>query len=299
MLTTDLLKANEPLKDLTDEQLTIIVALSKRDEEQVIGKRIGEIYSDLDKDILEATGINKGGPAEKTYAYLKRAFKERIDSVDVKVYEDQIEALKKEKDDLLKSGNDKKVAEIQKQLNEKIDRIEKMKDAHKTALEAKDKEISDQLKTMDDFKVDSQFSSTISGMTFNDAVPEAARKAMINQVQAHVKSLPREWVDGKLVFKDENGEILRDKTTLEPLGMEAIATQRLQPIMKEERPGGGAGGKGKGRPQGTTIDLSNVNNKVELTKAIRDHLLEQGIAVSSSEFSEKEAELYNEHSDIL
>lgn len=51
MLTEQILKANETLSGLTTEQLSAIVTLSERDENNTIAKRIGEIYSGLDADI--------------------------------------------------------------------------------------------------------------------------------------------------------------------------------------------------------------------------------------------------------
>ena len=294
MLRADLLKANEPLKELTDEQINIIVALSKRDEEQVIAKRIGELHSDYDKDILEATGIEKRA-GEKTYAYLKRAVPEKLEAY--KGLESEIEGLRKEKEELLKGGDSKQAKELQKQLDEKIKKIELLKDQHSEALKLKDQEIESQLKSMDDFKVDSIFQTSIAGLQFNDTIPEVARKALIDDVQSHVKSLSRDWIDGKLVFKDESGEILRDKTTLEPLGVDSIASTKLEAILKGDRPAGGAGSKG-GKPAGTT-SLTGFKNKVELTKAIGEHLLAQGVARGTAEWQEQEGALYAEHSKEL
>ena len=71
MLTIDLLNANAALASLNDEQKQAIVTLSQNDENAVIAAKTGEIYGNLDTDILSTSGIGKNG-TEKTYEYAKR-----------------------------------------------------------------------------------------------------------------------------------------------------------------------------------------------------------------------------------
>ena len=75
MITADILKANEQLAKLTDEQIASIVTLSTNDVNAEIGKKIGELYRQLDTTIDTSTGIARNGD-EKTYNYLERAIKE-------------------------------------------------------------------------------------------------------------------------------------------------------------------------------------------------------------------------------
>ena len=70
MLTAELINGN--ITGLSEEQVSAIVELSRNDENQAIGQRIGEIYRELDNTIAASTGIAREG-AEKTYAYLKRS----------------------------------------------------------------------------------------------------------------------------------------------------------------------------------------------------------------------------------
>ena len=65
MLTAELINGN--ITGLSEEQVSAIVELSRNDENQVIGQRIGEIYRELDNTIAASTGIAREG-AEKTYA---------------------------------------------------------------------------------------------------------------------------------------------------------------------------------------------------------------------------------------
>lgn len=60
-LTRDILVANAALSGLTDEQISAITTLSQNDENSVIAKKTGEIYGNLDADILAASGVEKNG----------------------------------------------------------------------------------------------------------------------------------------------------------------------------------------------------------------------------------------------
>lgn len=297
MLSIDLLKANEPLANLTDEQLRIITALSKRDEEQVMAKRIGELHSMYDVDIKEATGIDKG-QGEKTYDYLKRAMKEKASSFNADEYTKKIEALEKEKEELLKKGDSKAVEELRKQLDEKAKKIEAIKDQHREALAQKEEELKSFNSKLEEYKVESKFSDALRGLKFNDTIPEPARKALINEAQGYVKGLQREWINegdkSTLIFKNAEGEILRDKATLEPLGIDKLIGSRLAPILAEERKAAGAGSKGGGKVEVSGVDLTGVSSKVELTKAIQRHLIEKGIDRASTDFAKQQTELYKE-----
>ena len=71
MLTVEMLRQNSVLTGLTDEQLTAIATMSQNDENQVIGKRIGELHGQYDQDIFGITGVKKRD-GEKSYDYNKR-----------------------------------------------------------------------------------------------------------------------------------------------------------------------------------------------------------------------------------
>lgn len=58
-LTREILVANAALSGLTDEQINAITTLSQNDENSVIAKKTGEIYGNLDADILTASGVEK------------------------------------------------------------------------------------------------------------------------------------------------------------------------------------------------------------------------------------------------
>ena len=83
MLTKDKLKGVELLKELTPEQLEVIENMSKQDENEVIGEKTKLFYDNLDKDILEVTGIPKPDNV-KTYEHNKKVlsdYKSKADKI--------------------------------------------------------------------------------------------------------------------------------------------------------------------------------------------------------------------------
>lgn len=116
---------------------------------------------------------------------------------------------------------------------------------------------------------------------------------MISSAEQYVKGLDREWIDGQLRFKTKEGEILRDKKTLEPLTVEAIAKSRLQPIMAEDRKAGGAGGK---TPKGGAPTITGAKNKSELVDLARKQAMSEGLSPSdlTGKFQSRVNDLYSE-----
>lgn len=291
MLSAEVIKANEPLKDLTDEQIRYIVALSKNDEEQMKTAIVRETHDRYDRDIEELTGL-KREPTEKTHAFLKRAVSEKLSGLDD--LGKKVKALELEKKELLDKGDDKKIEELNKQIKEKTERIELMKTKHAEALKEKEGEIQKQMSSLEEFKVTSMFQSSLSKFVLDDEIPQAARDAVVQQTEQYVKSLKREWIDGKLRFLDDNNEILRDKTTLEPLTIEAITKQRLDPITAQQRQGAGAGGRA---PEGRPKSLLQAKDKGELIQLARNQAMVEGLSPTdlTGKFQARVDQLYDEN----
>ena len=64
-LSIDILKANQVLASLADEQLAAIVELSTNDEAVVIGQKIGALHGQYDADVKALTGVDKKSRRKK------------------------------------------------------------------------------------------------------------------------------------------------------------------------------------------------------------------------------------------
>ena len=99
-LTSEVLKANAQTAGLSDEQINSIVEMSQNDENAVIGKRIGEVYRQLDEDIAKTSGIQRQ-ETEKTYDYAKRVIGEiKTQAGNATQLQTQVNELTKERDRL-------------------------------------------------------------------------------------------------------------------------------------------------------------------------------------------------------
>lgn len=292
-LTKDVIKANASLANLSDEQIATITTLSMNDENTVIGKRIGEMYRDLDRTIAEATGIDREGD-EKTYKYLERAaklLKEQAGSVDG--LNKQIAELTKDKTRLEKivaegSGDaeaKKALAQAQKDLAAVTKQYNDLKADH-------DKAISSHAKELFGLRLDNELSVAVSGLKFKPEFPQSVTEVILGNALAKVKGMNPEYVDdgkgGKvLAFKDETGALKRNpEKQLELYSATDLVANELRAmgVLDEGRQqtGGGTGNGGNGgRP---AMTLSGAKTRVEAQEIITQQLINKGLDIGSDQF---------------
>lgn len=288
MLTTELLDANSATSALTAEQKTAIVEMSKNDENEVIGKRIGEIYRDLDADILSASGVAKDG-AEKTYDYAKRVIggmKEKAESSDTNAA--RVASLEKENARLQKTieegGQD---AEVKKELGKaKADLANVTKEF--TELKAKyDKSESDHAAELLSVKMDAEFAGIAP--TWKKDLPEGVKAVVLSQAVASVKGMNPEYIDdgkgGKVLAFMKDGAVLRnpDKNLAPYTASDLVISQlKTMGVLEEGRKQTGTGSHEE-PPAGQdgTIDLSGAKTQVEADALIKAGLLARGLTVGS------------------
>lgn len=294
-LTNELLKANQALAGLTDEQITAIVTLSANDENSVISKRIGEIYGGLDADILEASGISKNG-TEKTFDYAKRVVGELKSKVAGSAeFEKQIEALKKEKAKLEKAisegATDAETAKQLKQAKADLTAVQTQFNDLKTKYEEAESKFEQEIFGV---RIESELSKATTGIKFKNGIPESATQVLLNQAIDKIKSMKPEYIDdgkgGKaLVFKDETGAIMRNPNNqLNPYTPGDLLTRELvaMDILDNGRqlPGGGTTPPTKNTGSSSSLDISGAKSRVEAYDIIANVLIEQGAKPGTEKF---------------
>lgn len=295
-LTREILVANAALSGLTDEQITAITTLSQNDENSVIAKKTGEIYGNLDTDILEASGVEKSG-TEKTFNYMKRVlgdFKTKAESISG--LESQIATLTKEKARLEKviadGGADAETAKQLKQAKADLASVT----AQYTELNKKfETEKENHAKELFGIKIDNELQTASAGLKFKAGLPESVTKVILQQANEKIKGMNPEYIDdgkgGKiLAFKDETGAIMRNPNNqLNPFTPGELLTRELDAMevidKGRQQPGGGTvpprGGAGGGT---TAIDISGCKSQNEAYDAISSHLMAQGMTVGSDAY---------------
>ena len=296
MITNEMLAADAALSGLTDEQRSAIVLMSKNDEEVVIGNRFREVYNQLDATIAKETGIARNGD-EKTYLYLERAAKtlaakaNSVDGLNAKVND-----LTKERDRLqkaLEEGGDETTKKQLAQANKDLTAVRQQYDALKGDYE---KLKTDHAAEMLGVQIDNVLNGAKAGLKFKGEFPQAAVDTLLAQAESKVKGMSPEFINesngGKrLVFKGENGEILRNtENHLEPFTAEELLKKELRAmgILDEGRKATGAGSSApQGQEPGNVpVDVSMAKTQNEAENIIHNQLNAQGLVRGSKAYQE-------------
>lgn len=304
-LTTDILKANEVLAGLTDEQLNAITTLSQNDENSVIAQKTGKIYGDLDADILAVSGVEKNG-TEKTYDYAKRVlaeFKTKAEGADG--LQSQITTLTKEK------------AKLEKAIADGTGDIETKKALNqaKADLTAITKQFNDLKKLYDDaesnhakelfgMQIDADIKGAVSGIKFKAGLPESATSVLMKQAIDKIKGFNPEYVDngqgGKvLVFKDGTGAIMRNPNNqLNPYTAGDLLKKELDTMgildKGRQQQGGGTSNPHNG-DRATIIDISGARTRTEAYDIIANGLMAKGLTIGSDKFNEEMSAIWKDN----
>lgn len=293
MITLDLLNGDEVLKGLTDEQKASITSLSEKDENTVIGTRLGEVYRQMDATIKEATGIERDGD-EKTYIYLKRAataFADKYKDYDelkgkVTDLTSQLEEAKNGADAATKA----QLASVQRELETAKTQYASLK-AEYDGEEAKHKE------QMLSYRIDNEIARAKDGIKIKAGLNEYAVEALVNKAIANIKANNPAFEErnGKetLIFHEQDGTpMLNKENSLNPYTVKELLTKEFDALGILEKHKAGAGGKGNLPSQGT---LGGVSTQMEATTEINKMLAERGIAKTSASFQSEFNKIWEEN----
>lgn len=305
MLTKEVLKSNEALKDLTEDQLNLIQTLSEKDENIVIASKTREIWDSVDADIKSVTGKEKP-QSMKSYDFLKETLKntgsEKVSELETKVKNLETERTELEKK--IKDGN------ADEALKSQLAKAEKAIETHKTTIKDLKGDIS-KMATEHESKVnelqgennslvlETQFSDALSGVEFKKGIPESAIKSIMRDAKNKVMSLGdlkiNEGDDGKTITFVKDDVIQTNPAD----GHKAwTAKSRLLHELRDiidDKGKGGAGGKGGGGSINTLASLTGAKSKQEANQIIDKHLTENGFAKGTSEFQSAKDKLYEEN----
>lgn len=297
MLTIDLLNANAALASLNDEQKQTIVTLSQNDENAVIAAKTGEIYGNLDTDILSTSGIGKNG-TEKTYEYAKRVI------LDLKGRAEKADALQTQNRSLTQKNAalEKSIAEGNgnEQLNKELKQA-KADLANVTnqfvELQKQKEEMSAKYeRDIKGMQIDAAMQSAIASVKFKPELPEAATKVLMQQAIDKLKSMNPDFEDdgngGKVImFHDETGAVMRNiATNLNPYTAAELLNRELEQMGVLDK-GRQAAGGGTQTPTATTgngngVSIEGAKTRTEAYDAITSVLMSQGLQPGSKEFGD-------------
>lgn len=300
MLTLDTLKLNPTLSTVDESILKAVAEMSANDENQVIGKKTGEIYGGLEKDILDTSGIAKN-QGEKAYEYAKRVITDfKTKAVSIPEYEQKIETIKAERDALsskIASGTGNEV--LQKQLKDLNTQIEQIKNQHTQEKLTWDAKIQDATKAVHSTKINFEFEKALQGVKFKDTVPEAVRTTYIDSVKSKITSLytPDFNEAGSLIFRDKDGQIkLNPANNMNPITAAELLKADLTDIIDAGKKVEGSGtAAGNQSTSSLTLDLSGARTQIQADDAIVTHLMLKGLTRGTKAFADEQKKLRIEY----
>ena len=286
MLTIDLLKKQETLAGLSDDQLSVIATMSKSDEETVLGKTIGELHGKYDEDILGTSGIPKN-QGEKTYDYNKRVISKLKGD-----YSSTNEELVKVKEAL-----GKKSEGDPKELKDLMDRAKALEESLLSEQEARKNEKSEFESKLKLQLVDTEFEKVKGLLKFKGEYPENVKdilfeKAKEDIMKAHSIDFIEESGKRTLIFRDEHGVILTNKNkALKPFTIEDKLGEVLKDVLDTGRKVEGGGSSNQRSKTGDSIDISSARSQVDADIMICEYLAKNGYVRGSKAFADKQAEI--------
>lgn len=322
LITTEIIKQQDLLKDLSDEQIQAFEKLGNNLFKKAIDDQTGVWHRRLEEDVKEAYGISEKPQGMKSYEFLKHAHSEFLKKVEAekdeikgqsgnsddlkREYEGKIEKLKKElKDAAYNSGSEllkkdledykKRVADLEQHEND----LKKQMSEQRKALEDKIQSANRQNLLLE---VGYERAQSLQGVEFDPLIPEDVRNTVIESKWGQLlNSFTPEKVeiDGKMVtqWRDKQGKLVYNESNLSELATtKDLLLKDLKPILKQGRQQTGAGtGGGSGSGGSNFLDLRGAKSQVAADEAIDVFLLGQGLKRATKEFAEKKAEIRQEN----
>lgn len=239
---------------------------------QQIDGRVREIYQRIDSDVSSITGEEKGSD-EKTYDYVKRQ---------LSTLSSNAKELAAKKAELEKAVNDKSGEQTLDLLRGEL---ESMKKKHQIFKEDADKKYGELEQSGVQMRIQHEFDRSMTGLKFKDAaiIPEDVRNAMINNAKVELAK-SASFVEGKLVFLDAEGKIMRDEN-LNVLTPKDILSEKLKSIIDMGRKQEGvdikeAVEKVNGKTVVNIVLPESVKTNVDLTR----YLMEVGLKRDTDDY---------------
>lgn len=234
-----------------------------------IGEKTNEIYSGLDKDLLESSGMAKASGTEKTFNYLKRVVGELRGATTP--LQEKIATLEKA---IADGGGDATLRAQLKQLQDKETQYQADLKDRDTKLFQKD--------------VALDIRDGLRELKFDTSVKESLRKLAINNATAEIMALAvteKDAAGTENIRYVRNGSVLLDKEG-KPATAAFLLTEQLADVLDAGQggQGGGAGG-GQGGGKGGKVTVpdtlpADVKNQSQLI----DYLLKLGVPNETEEF---------------
>jgi len=239
-----------------------------------IDKRLGDVHKRYDDDLFAITGKRKATD-QRTFDFMKSEYQTLIDSQ---------EELKAKNAELAKAAEDGTGAESLRLAKSELEAVTKK---HQKAVEEWKTKYDEKEKEGVSMRINNEFDRSMTGLKFKDAaiIPEDVRNAMIANAKAEL-SKSASFIDGKLVFLDTEGNIVRDDN-LNALTAKDVLNEKLKSIIDGGRKQPGVDIKEPSIEKdadGNVIVNISIPDSVVTNADLTSHLLSLGMKSGSKEY---------------
>jgi len=239
-----------------------------------IDKRLGDVHKKYDDDLFQITGKRKSTD-QRTFEFMKSEYQTLVDSR---------EELKVKNVELEKAADDGTGAESLRLAKSELEAVKKK---HLNAVEEWKTKYDTKEKEGVSMRINNEFDRSMTGLKFKDAaiIPEDVRNAMIANAKAELSD-SASFIDGKLVFLDTEGNIVRDDN-LNALTAKDVLTEKLKSIIDAGRKQPGVDIKDpviEKDADGKVIVNISIPDSVATNADLTDHLHKLGMKSGSDEY---------------
>lgn len=273
----------------TDKGKVILTNHANVEFDKRVGTKVGELYSNIDKDIKEALGDEK--PQEmKTYDYVKKLSKELRGFRDNGSGDD---ALKAEVLDLkakLKDGNGKHWHDT---YNKGLETWTEKENQYKD-------QIGDFETKLTQTMVTNEIAKGLSGIKLNTSIPESVQKIVLDNAVS-LLSANAKIVEGKVVLQ-KDGEPWMNQANFLPIDAGSALREILKDSIEARANTGGQSnsgsafgnvvtlGEGDKTKKHVNLDKSKILSQEQFAEHFDDAMVEKGIGRGTKEWFQMEAE---------
>lgn len=326
-LTEDLIKQQESLKTLTEEQVGAVIQLHENthqvDVKKAVGDALGKVHGDYDRDIEEATGIAKP-EGTKSYEHLKTVLKDlKAKAEEAGKMTKGEEALKAAYDKLQGDFNaykEKSIESADATLRHKLTTTEQLAKDHENTIAKlrgdltkaeKDKEkiLSEKDAAIVVKDLDYAFEKELGKLAFKPGYGQEVVDTLVEAEKARILSefspeIAKDAKTGKqsIQFRHrETKELHYNAGNLNnPYTPGELLRERLDEkgALDKGRSQTGAGtkpGEGGGQPTASIATIAAARTRVEADEAINAYLKGQGITTASPKYTDEFQRLRKEH----
>ena len=292
MLNTEIIKSQEGLNDLTEDQLKTIATLANNTIKSEVATEKGKVLGRFDADIESLTGITKTG--QPTHVFLKEAFASKLaESGQNPELQNTIDSLQTKISELQNAGDSS--GALKAELDKQAALVEQLRADQVNAAKEWETKLAEKDQKYNGTLVDNAFNEALAGLKFKDEalIPASVRNAFISQVKGELLNKYKTTFNesGGIEFLDADGKTVRNAENAQyPFTAKELFAKSLESILdtgKQAKGGGAVGGESKK----VNINISEASTQVQADEIIVGQLLADGMVKGTPEFSNKHAEI--------